>query len=369
MIRRLVTISFIIVFGIFSGIFWRQALTGRPVDTRFAPTELRILQEMFPGGQAQNAKPLAALESEVVSGASVSGLIRPEELNTKDVPSVPPKNHKTPPVSSPAAVSGVIPQAPAAQQLTPDEIYQKLYLAVVQVVCEQGAGSVSTGSGVIVSPKGIVLTNAHVVDGAKSCVVKTGNPASFAGKLKIVFVGDTSDKIATSPVPKQDFAFGRIYELTATSPIISPFKYLELNAAYSQKIGDGLYSAAYPTELIGGSSLLAGGQNLVYTTTKIVERYRVDDASNMHDIIELEGSIATQQGSSGSPIISPLGGGVVGIVFGQTNAEIENSFGLPSKVATGERTELAFLISYIDRTIRKQKGKSLGEFIEELGAL
>ena len=95
----------------------------------------------------------------------------------------------------------------------------------------------------------------------------------------------------------------------------------------------------------------------------------MDDASVTHDIIELEGSIATQQGSSGSPIISPLGGGVVGIVFGQTNAEIQNGFGLPSTVATGERTELAFLISYIDRAVRQQKGKSLDEFIEELGAL
>jgi len=372
MIRRLATISFIIIFGIFSGIFWRQALIGKPPDIGFAPLELHVLQEMLLSGQTQNAKSLAALEleSEAVSGANVSGLVKPEELNTEEVPIVLPKSRKAPVVPSPAAVSGVItPRAPAANQSAPDEIYQKLYLAVVQVVCEQGAGSVSTGSGVVVSFKGIVLTNAHVLDGAKSCIVKTGNPASFAGKLKIVFVGDTSEKIGTSPVPKQDFAFGRIYELAATSPIISPFKYLELNAAYSPNIGDGLYSAAYPTELVGGSSFLAGRQNLVYTTTKIVERYRVDDASVTHDIIELEGSIATQQGSSGSPIISPLGGGVVGIVFGQTNAEIQNGFGLPSTVATGERTELAFLISYIDRAVRQQKGKSLDEFIEELGAL
>ena len=48
---------------------------------------------------------------------------------------------------------------------------------------------------------------------------------------------------------------------------------------------------------------------------------------------------------------------------------IQIGFGLPSTVATGERTELAFLISYIDRAVRRQKGKSLDEFIEELGAL
>ncbi len=371
MTRRLAAILFIIIFGIFSGVFWQRVLTKEPAYKEFTPIELRILQEALFSGRVQNAQPMATLESEIVSDANISGLARPEELNVKEIPSALQENHKTPQtfLTSSKAVSGIIPRAPAARQLTSDEVYEKLYLAVVQVVCERSAGGVSAGSGVIVSSRGIVLTNAHVVDGAKSCIVKAGNPASFAGKLKIVYVGDTSEKIGASPVPKQDFAFGKIHELAATSPIISPFKYLELDAAYSPEISDGLYGAAYPTELLGGSSFFAGGQNFVYTTTKIVERYRIDDASVTYDIIELEGSIATQQGSSGSPVISPLDGGVVGIVFGQTNSEIPNDFGLPSKIATGERTELVFLISYIDRVVQKGKGKSLKEFIEELGAL
>ena len=61
MIRRLATISFIIIFGIFSGIFWRQALIGKPPDIGFAPLELHVLQEMLLSGQTQNAKSLAAL--------------------------------------------------------------------------------------------------------------------------------------------------------------------------------------------------------------------------------------------------------------------------------------------------------------------
>ncbi|MBI2096810.1 MAG: trypsin-like peptidase domain-containing protein [Candidatus Sungbacteria bacterium] len=250
--------------------------------------------------------------------------------------------------------------------LSADEIYQKLYLAVVQVICERENNAVVTGSGVIVSPEGVVLTNAHVVEQAKQCFVKTGNPAVSLGKLRIVFAGNTTEKIAATLVPKEDFALGKISDVVSSSAAKPPFKYLDLDAEYVMRIGDGFYAAAYPTELIGSGGFLAGKQNLVYTTTKVIDAFRVDDASVTYDVIELEGSIATQQGSSGSPIISPRDGSVIGIVFGQTGLEIDNGFEPPTIVETARRTELAFLVSHLDRTIKKEKGKSLSEFIREL---
>src|SRR3989338_8917759 len=110
MVRRLATIFFFIFFVIFFGFFLREGLLGKPPDIGFAPLELHVLQEMLLSGQTQNAKSLAALEleSEAVSGANVSGLVKPEELNTEEVPIVLPKSSKAPVVPFPAAVSGVL---------------------------------------------------------------------------------------------------------------------------------------------------------------------------------------------------------------------------------------------------------------------
>lgn len=263
------------------------------------------------------------------------------------------------PISLPVVPSGV------ATQLTSKEVYDKLAPAVIQLLCPLGQNLVATGSGFIVSEHGVVMTNAHVVGDAKTCFVRAGNPSTTIGKLEILYVGDQTDKIPSTNVARQDFAFGKISTLLPTSPIAQSFEYLRLDVAYIPLVGDGFYTASYPTELVGGSN----GSMLIYTTATVSALDRIDDIDMEWDVLEFPGNIATQLGFSGSPLVTPKDGSVVAMVFAQISGEESVPFGGPPQaLETGKRIGLAFFVPYLDRVIHKTKGKSLTEFITELDA-
>ena len=72
------------------------------------------------------------------------------------------------------------------QALSIPEIYGKVSPAVVSVLCTKGSGysaSLSSGSGVILTDDGYIVTNNHVIEEADSIVVKTIAGQKFDAKL------------------------------------------------------------------------------------------------------------------------------------------------------------------------------------------
>lgn len=235
--------------------------------------------------------------------------------------------------------------------LTSQVVYSRIDTAVVQIICHLSADVLVTGSGFVISADGLILTNAHVVEGGTDCVVKTGDPAQFSGNFKILYAGDSSEKIEGTSVSKRDYAIGKITELSEHSLFHQPFWYLKLNTNFPAHDGDRYYLAAYSSELIGSSGL-RGAQNLVFSSSALLNLY-------LPGIMELAGNISTQEGASGSPVISPVDASVIGLVFGQDKSQETN----PN---TSARTEFAFTMSSIASLIQKDTGKSLAEFLSSI---
>jgi len=79
---------------------------------------------------------------------------------------------------SPASVSNV----PEAGAMSLQDIYLQNIGSVVSIICNQ-PGSSSTGTGVILSEKGYIVTNAHVVDEAVSISVQLTDNRQFYAEL------------------------------------------------------------------------------------------------------------------------------------------------------------------------------------------
>jgi serine protease Do len=137
------------------------------------------------------------------------------------------------------------------------------------------------GSGFIVDPKGVVLTNYHVVGGAKRVDVTLADGRKF-----------TSTDIKTDR--KTDLAIVRIPAQK------SPLPYLELGDSDKMEIGDRVLAAGAPFGLTG--SVSAG-----IVSAKGRDRLRM----NMYeDFIQTDAAI--NPGNSGGPLVN-LDGQVIGI--------------------------------------------------------
>src|SRR5207249_3938319 len=110
---------------------------------------------------------------------------------------------------------------------------------------EDGPGRVGFGSGFLVDPKGVVLTNYHVVDGAEQVEVTLQNGRKFVSK-----------DIKTDP--KTDLAIVRIEAK-------EPLPYLELGNSDGMEIGDRVLAVGAPFGLTGSVTsgiISAKGRNL-----------------------------------------------------------------------------------------------------------
>ena len=79
---------------------------------------------------------------------------------------------------SPLSVENI----PQSTGLSLQEIYEKNIPSVASIICHSRSGS-STGTGVVLSKDGYLVTNAHVVDGAQSVTVQLTDDRTFQASL------------------------------------------------------------------------------------------------------------------------------------------------------------------------------------------
>ncbi len=164
--------------------------------------------------------------------------------------------------------------------------------------------AVSLGSGFIVDPKGIVVTNNHVIDNADQVTVTLHDGREFKATIQAV------DR-------ETDLAVLQLDAPPAKLPFVT---FGDSNVA---RVGDWVLAIGNPFGL-GGT----------VTVGIISARNRDIDAGNFDDFIQTDAAI--NRGNSGGPLFD-MSGKVVGVntaIYSQTGGSVGVGFAVPSDLAS-----------------------------------
>jgi len=227
-----------------------------------------------------------------------------------------------------AAAAGFLFAAPslaaAPPRGTPDsfaDLAERLSPAVVNISSAQrvkgaGAGSdpalqkkfspqaVSLGSGFIVDPSGIVITNNHVIDNADDVTVTLNDGRELKATIK-AFDRETDIAVLQLDAPPSKLPF------------------VVFGDSNTARVGDWVLAIGNPFGL-GGT----------VTVGIISARNRDIDAGNFDDFIQTDAAI--NRGNSGGPLFD-MTGKVVGIntaIYSQTGGSVGVGFAVPADLAT-----------------------------------
>ena len=241
--------------------------------------------------------------------------------------------------------------------------------ALVNIICTtETAGPVNpiSGSGVIIDPRGIILTNAHVAQffllenyprpGFIDCYIRTGSPATAKYTAELMFlppswIKDNAQKIddaAPTGNGEHDWALvGITGTISDSIDAPSTFSYLPVSLNTPSK-GDQVLVAGYPAGFLGGitvaKELYAASAN-----AQIKELYTF--GSQSIDLFSIGGSIVAQQGSSGGAAATP-DGILTGVIVTSTSAP-----------DTASRDLRAIATRYIVEDFASETGISLSSYL------
>lgn len=226
-----------------------------------------------------------------------------------------------------------------------------------------------SGSGVIIDPRGVILTNAHVAQYVLlarsgkvdlSCVIRGGAPARPQWHAEILYIPPIwvhkhfKDILAEKPAGtgEHDYALLRIVENSDGTPIPlnATIPYLLVDTREGVGFLDDLILAAsYPAEFIG-----AGAVSDLYPLSSIstIKRLFTFSSSSV-DMVSIGGIAGAQGGSSGGAIVNAWGR-LIGIIT--TTSE---------GTTTAARDLRAITTSYIDRDITAQTNANLHENLND----
>lgn len=241
----------------------------------------------------------------------------------------------------------------------------KLRDATVNILCNMQIGtSIAhyTGSGVIIDPSGVIITNAHVAmhimleqAGHEKCFVRTGSPAANAYKAKIVYLPSAwvyanSGSLSFQNIVgngENDYAILRITERVSSSAYDIPLPFISPDSR-AVSTGDLVRLIGYPL-LSQSVSFLDSSLYSLEESGNITSATGYDGRSS--DVITTSPTTLATHGSSGGPMISS-GGKLIGIM----DATIIDSY-------SGRPAIQGITMSYIDRSLQSH-GKSLRALID-----
>jgi Do/DeqQ family serine protease len=161
---------------------------------------------------------------------------------------------------------------------------------------------IGTGSGVVISPDGYIITNNHVIEGAQSIEITTNNNKTYDAEL-----------IGTDP--NTDIA---LLKIEADEPL----EYTTFGDSNSARIGEWVLAVGNPF-------------NLTSTVTAGIISAKSRDLSGQNTQSFIQTDAAVNPGNSGGALVN-INGELIGIntaISSQTGNYIGYSFAVPSNIA------------------------------------
>ena len=252
-----------------------------------------------------------------------------------------------------------------------EKVNQKVREATVNIICTSkygGSFEPLSGSGVIIDPRGIILTNAHVaqyflienyrVKDFLTCIARTGSPATPKYTLKLLYISkqwvQKNYKNITNQKPmgtgENDYALLQVtgstnpdIKLPTTFPAIA-FEDNEDDI----RPNDSILLASYPAGFLGGIAI----QRDLYMVSTIINLGKLYTfKGGTLDAFSLGGSPVAQHGSSGGGAVNSEGK-LLGIIVTSTDA-----------TDTSSRDLDAISVAHINRSLSNETGFTLETFL------
>ena len=265
-----------------------------------------------------------------------------------------------PPVPEPAA-TGV--------PLSPSALNETVRKSVVNIFCTSlfgGPFEAITASGVVIDPRGVILTNAHVAQyfllrdypapGTLSCVIRTGAPAVPMYTAELLFLPPSWIQKNAGKIKEEnplgtgehDYALVRITGVINNQNILpASLPYLPISTDLPA-LDDDILVVGYPAGFLDGITLQRG----LYQTsafTKVRELMTFVDSTL--DLFSIGGSVVAQSGASGGAATN-MRGELMGIVVTSTQA-----------TDTSSRDLRAITTSYLFRDFESEANESFSEYL------
>lgn len=299
---------------------------------------------------------LAALASSTPSTATT----------TEKVAKIVTKATSTPITSAPKVTPPPAPSTPTLSEQTLNTLARNAIVNILCITKASGPLNSISASGVIIDPRGTIITNSHVGQyfllrdypspNFVECTIRTGSPAQPKYTAELLFlppswIADNAQKINQSKPTgngEHDYAFLRITgTVNPNIPLPATFPFLPVSTTPADT-GDSILAAGYPAGFLGGIAV----QKDLYASSAVTT---VGDVftfgADTIDLFSLGGSIVAQQGASGGAAVSQSGA-LMGIIVTATQAP-----------DTASRDLRAIESSYIIRDFKKEAGVSIQEYL------
>jgi hypothetical protein len=243
--------------------------------------------------------------------------------------------------------------------------------ALVNIHCtlkSQGPNKPLTASGVVIDPKGIVLTNAHVAqyillrdfvqEGSINCSIRKGSPAKESHAAEVLYISpewiekQKANIFSNNPTGtgKNDYAFLLLKPISEDGGPEEQFDFIapEINDIDIDQ-GDDILIGAYPAGILDSLSI---NRVLFGITLKTKIKQLLTFGDEQIDILSTGGSYLAQKGSSGGAVMNEEGE-IIGLFVTSTQ---ESNF--------KERDLRAITMAHIERSLEEFGDISLDSLLD-----
>ena len=237
-----------------------------------------------------------------------------------------------------------------ADGMAGEDIYKKVNPSVVSVISTTSEGT-GSGSGVIMSKDGYIITNNHVVDGATKLRVKLNDGRTFDAKL----IGkDSATDVALLKIDGDD-----------------DLPTLPFGSSDALRLGEWVLAIGSPFDL--QSTITAG-----IVSAKARNLGAIPNDFRIESFIQTDAAV--NPGNSGGALVNTRGElvGINTLIKSQTGSYIGYSFAIPEAIVRKvvvdlkeygvvQRAMLGIMFRPVDQDFLDSEGKELG--IKELGGI